>query len=298
MINIFFVAGMFGSTIEFCIRNFTNEYQSNPIDQLENFILEDGSLHSVDKEFHPARRDSYKKLATLNANSKSINTPMYPTKDDHFPELIELLKTNQDFTKNKNILLHAKDFPAAELNMFFQYEKIAIGFDVGLDIFFYSNNSLRQWSSKYNHWSDLETWELREWFSILYPGWIQEWIDSKNSVNDEFLCTSNIDFLYNTKRELHRIFDYCNLTPNENDIDNFVKIWQNKQHYIVNQRDLCNSIVLNTINNKKQSWDKLNFIQEAVVQKKLRDAGYELRCWKLNDFPGDTETLYNLVEKA
>ena len=195
-------------------------------------------------------------------------------------------------------MLHAKDFPAAELNMFFQYEKIAIGFDIGLDIFFYSNNSLRQWSSKYNHWSDLETWELREWFSILYPGWIQEWIDSKNSVNDEFLCTSNIDFLYNTKRELHRIFDYCNLTPNKNDIDNFVKIWQNKQHYIVNQRDLCNSIVLNTINNKKQSWDKLNFIQEAVVQKKLRDAGYELRCWKLNDFPGDTETLYNLVEKA
>lgn len=297
MINIFFVPGMFGSTIEFCIQNFTVDYQSN-LDQLENYIQDDGSLHSFDKQFHPTSTDLYKQLVTLNTNSKDINTPIYPTVDKHFPELLDLLKTNQDFVKNKNILLHAKDFSAAELNMFFQYEKISVGLTSGLDIFFHSNNSLKQWNAEYYHWSELETWELREWFSIFYPDWIKEWVDSKDYTNSEFLCISNIDFLCNTKDELYKIFDYCNLTPNNNNLDNFVKIWQNKQQYILDQKEFCNDIVLNTINNKKQYWNKLNFIQEAVIQKKLRDAGYELRCWKLNKFPNNTEELYNLLEKA
>lgn len=297
MINIFFVPGMFGSTIEFCIQNFTVDYQSN-LDQLENYIHDDGSLHSFDKQFHPTSTDLYKQLVTLNTNSKDINTPIYPTVDKHFPELLDLLKTNQDFVKNKNILLHAKDFSAAELNMFFQYEKISVGLTSGLDIFFHSNNSLKQWNAEYYHWSELETWELREWFSIFYPDWIKEWVDSKDYTNSEFLCISNIDFLCNTKDELYKIFDYCNLTPNNNNLDNFVKIWQNKQQYILDQKEFCNNVVLNTINNKKQSWNKLNFIQEAVIQKKLRDAGYELRCWKLNKFPNNTEELYNLLEKA
>lgn len=286
---------MFGSTIEFCIRNFTVDYQTN-LNNLESYILDDGSLHSFRKQFHPMSADLYKQLLHLNTNS--INTPIYPTVDKHFPELLELLKNNQNFLKNKNILLHAEDFSAAELNMFFQYEKIAIGLKSGLDIFFHSDNSLRQWNSKYNHWSDLDPWELREWFSIFYPSWIQEWIDSIQCIDNNFLSISNLDFLQNTKNELYKIFEYCNLTPNYNDLDNFLKIWQNKQNYIVEKHKLCDEIVNNSINNKFQSWNKLNFLQEAVIQKKLRDQGYEIRCWNLNEFPNNTEMLYNLLEKG
>ena len=286
---------MFGSTIEFCIRNFTVEYQSG-LKHLENYIENDGSLHSFQKQFHPTSTDLYKQLASLSTNPKNINTPIYPTVDKHFPDLIDLLKTNQDFLKNKNILLHAKDFSAAELNMFFQYEKISIGLNSGLDIFFYSNKSLKQWNAKYTHWSELERWELREWFSIFYPDWIREWIDSKNYANDQFMCVANTDFLHNASNELKKIFDYCNLTINDNDLDNFVKIWQSKQQYILDQKEFCNNIVLNTISDRWQSWNKLNFIQEAVIQKKLRDTGYELRCWDLNEFPNNTEKLHSLLE--
>lgn len=297
MINIFFVPGMFGSTIEFCITNFTNDYQSKP-GSPDSYIQDDGSLHSFSKRFHPTSTDLYKELASADIDAKRINTPIYPTTDKHFPELLELLKDNKSFAKNKNILLYATNFSAAELNMFFQFEKIAIGLKLGLDIFFHSNNSLKQWNSKYSHWSELETWELREWFSIFYPGWLQEWIDSKNSIDDSFLSISNTDFLYNTKHELYKIFEYCNLTPNQNNIDNFIKMWYNKQKYIINQQEFCNHVVNNTISNKYQNWNKLNFIQEAVIQKKLRDAGYEIRCWNLNTFPTNTEELYNLLEKA
>ena len=297
MINIFFVPGMFGSTIEFCITNFTHDYQSKP-GSPNSYIQDDGSLHSYSKQFHPTSTDLYKQLASVNTNAKVINTPIYPTVDKHFPELLELLKGNKSFAKNKNILLYATNFSAAELNMFFQYEKIAIGLKLGLDIFFHSNDSLKQWNSKYSHWSELETWELREWFSIFYPGWLQEWIDSKNSIDDNFLSISNTDFLYNTKRELYKIFKHCGLTPRQNNIDNFIKMWHNKQKYIINQQEFCNNAVENTINNKYQHWNTLNFIQEAVIQKKLRDKGYEMRCWNLNQFPNNTEQLHNLLEKV
>lgn len=297
MINIFFVPGMFGSTIEFCITNFTLEYQSK-LDSLESYIQSDGSLHSFSKHFHPTSTDLYKQLASVDFDTNTINTPIYPTTDKHFPDLLKLLQGNKNFAKNKNILLHSSDFSAAELNMFFQYEKIAVGLQLGLDIFFHSNNSLRQWNSKYNHWSELETWELREWFSIFYPGWIQEWIDSKEAVDDTFLPISNTEFLHNTKHNLYKIFEHCGLTPNQNNIDNFIEIWHNKQNYIIKQQEFCNNVVEKTINNEYQCWDKLNFIQEAVIQKKLKDNGYEIRCWNLNIFPTNTEQLHNLLEKV
>ena len=298
MINIFFVPGMFGSTVEFCIRNFTNEYSLFVPESLDSYILNDGSMHSFKKQYHLTSTELYKQLADTSQDPASITTPIYPTVDSHFPELLEILKTSKSFVQSKNILLHSKDNCSGELNLFFQYEKIAIGLDLGLDIFFPLGKSLAQWNSEYSCWTDLEHWELREWFSIFYPEWVEEWADSKQHADDNFLAVSNEDFLYNTKEELYKIFDYCGLTPNKNDLDNFIKIWQNKQEYIIKQRDLCVDIVNNTLNNKQQSWSRLNFVQEAVVQRRLRDAGYELKCWKLNEFPTETETLYNLLEKT
>ena len=48
MINVFFVPGMFGSTIEFILRSYTNEY--TPISA---GIDSDGAMHSFNKEYHP-----------------------------------------------------------------------------------------------------------------------------------------------------------------------------------------------------------------------------------------------------
>ena len=97
---------MFGSTIEFCITNFTNDYQSKP-GSPDSYIQDDGSLHSFSKRFHPNSTDLYKELASADIDAKRINTPIYPTTDKHFPELLELLKDNKSFAKNKNILLYA-----------------------------------------------------------------------------------------------------------------------------------------------------------------------------------------------
>lgn len=284
---------MFGSTIEFCIRNFSNEYQSKLNNELESYIRSDGTLHSVQKELHLTTDKMYDIFAQYGSSSNKISTPIYPTENQHFSEIVKYLYTNSDFSLNKNVLLYADSLSAAELNLYFQYHKIVTGapntgLNMGLGIFF-------------NHrkdWKDLEHWELREWFSMFYTGFIQEWTESYQSVQKDFLTVSNVDFLYHTKQCLERIFEHCELTFNQKDIDNFVKIWQNKQQYIVNSENLCRDIIANTVDQNDFSWESTNIVQEAIVQKRLRDCGYELKCWNLNTFPNNTEQLYNLLEKA
>jgi len=284
---------MFGSTIEFCIRNFSNEYQSKIDNELESYIRSDGTLHSVKKELHLPSDKMYDLLNQYNSSSNTIATAIYPTENNHFPEIIQQLYTNSDFQQNKNVLLYADSLSAAELNLYFQYYKIATGdsttgLQMGLGIFF-------------NHrkdWQDLELWELREWFSIFYSDWIQEWTESYRSTQSDFLSLSNVDFLYHPKQCLARIFKHCELTFNEKDIDKFVKMWQNKQQYIINNENLCRDIIANTIDQVSFSWQHTNIVQEAIIQKRLRDCGYEIKCWNLNTFPTSTEQLYNLLEKA
>lgn len=293
MINIFFVPGMFGSTIEFCIRNFSNEYQSKLTNELESYIRVDGTLHSVTKELHLTSDKMPDILKQYGSSSTAISTPIYPTQRKHFPEIINTLYENSDFKNNKNVLLFADTLSAAELNLYFQYYKIATGshdtgLKMGLGIFF-------------NHredWQELDYWELREWFSIFYTNWIQEWTESYQNVQKDFLTVSNVDFLYHPKQCLERIFEHCELTFNQKDIDKFVKMWQNKQQYIINNENLCRDIIANTIEQLDFSWESTNIVQEAIIQKRLRDCGYEIKCWNLNTFPTNTEQLYNLLEKA
>ena len=284
---------MFGSTIEFCIRNFSNEYQSKLTNELESYIRADGTLHSVTKELHLTSDKMPDILKQYGSSSTAISTPIYPTQRKHFPEIINTLYENSDFKNNKNVLLFADTLSAAELNLYFQYYKIATGshdtgLKMGLGIFF-------------NHredWQELDYWELREWFSIFYTNWIQEWTESYQNVQKDFLTVSNVDFLYHPKQCLERIFEHCELTFNQKDIDKFVKMWQNKQQYIINNENLCRDIIANTIEQLDFSWESTNIVQEAIIQKRLRDCGYEIKCWNLNTFPTNTEQLYNLLEKA
>lgn len=304
MINLFFVPGMFGSTIEFCIRNFSNEYQSKLENDLESYIRADGTLHSVTKELHLSSDKMPDVLTQYDSSSNAISTPIYPTQRKHFPEIIKTLYENSDFKNNKNVLLFADTLSAAELNLYFQYYKIATGdqhtgLKMGIDIFFDNrSNSITKWNPDATNWRELETWQLREWFSIFYTNWIQEWTESRQHIKVDFLSLSNVDFLYHTKDCLTRIFEHCNLTFNEKNIDNFINIWQNKQQYIVDSENLCRDIIANTMLQEDFAWDSTNIVQEAIIQKRLRDCGYGLKCWNLNKFPTNTEQLYNLLEKA
>lgn len=282
--------GMFGSSLEFVLRSYTHEYVP-----VVSSIDSDGAMHSFKKECHPL---SIAKInnARNNLSNDSITTPIYPFKECH---LLDILKV-YDLSNNSNILLYADSVESAELNLLFQYHKIAAGASIqsGLEMFAGDNShNIVNWNPEYQHWSDMKPWEFREWFSLFYVRYVQEWINSSKEVPDTFLKVKNTDVLFDTKNTFLKIIKFCNLTVSK-DLDPFIIEWQGKQNYIINEFQLLHQIVKNTVTNQKFSWQPLNVIAEAIIQQRLRKQNYEIRCDGLNTFPTDAKTLYSLLEKC
>ena len=290
MIHVFFVPGMFGSTIEYVLRSFTKEH--SPI---QAKILPDGSMHSYEKEKHIYNQDTLEDLKNINLNS--ITTPMYPFPTHHLPEILNQFDLYLNNT-SQSVLVHATDLRSAELNILFQYHKVCVGAAKGLTIFCENNtHNIKNWNTAYQHWSEMQPWELREWFSLFYVEWVKEWIDSQYQVPDDFFKITNTDILYHTKLSLNKIINHCALTV-ANDLDRFVTEWQQAQQYVIDEFDLLDQIVDSTVNHIDFSWQPINVIAEAIVQQRLRTFGYEIRCDGLNIFPTNAKTLYNLLEKC
>jgi hypothetical protein len=289
MIHVFFVPGMFGTTIEYVLRAFSQEYDSIDAD-----IKPNGSMHSYKKERHIFQADMLSDLTATHLGS--ITTPIYPFKTLHLPEILDHFRPYLE--QSQLILIHATDLRSAELNILFQYHKICIGVGLGLDIFCDRNShNIVHWNPAYKHWKEMQLWELREWFSLFYVEWIQEWIQSQNQVPDDFLKITNTALLYDTESSLIKIINHCGLTL-DGDLGSFVTKWQRAQQYIVDEFDLLDHIVDSAINQKEFAWQPANVIAEAIIQQRLRAYGYEIRCDGLNTFPTDSKTLYNLLEKC
>jgi hypothetical protein len=292
MIHIFFVPGMFGSTVEHALRSFTLEYEPTNAQ-----ILQDGSMHSFRKEFHPAEIFDVKNFKKYQTNS--ITTPTYPFKHAQLPEILDEFKPL--LTNSQSLLIYANSLRSAELNLLFQYHKIAAGsYNIGLDIFCGENtHNIVNWNPTYASWKEMQSWELREWFSLFYTTWVNEWIDSYNQVPANFLKISNTELLFDTKNTLTKIINFCNLTNKSSEnLDEFVTLWQQRQNYIVEEFNLLNQIIDHTINKIEFNWRDLNIIAESIIQQRLRAHGYEIRCDGLNIFPTDSISLYNLLEKC
>jgi hypothetical protein len=291
MINIFFVPGMFGSTMEYVLSNYT--YEHTPFDA---FICKDGSMHSYQKQAHLTDNQSLAQFKINNQTCK-ITTPIYPFKQQYLPEIL----INFDATNNdQNILVYADSQESAELNMLFQFHKIAFGskLNFGLEIFSGNNeHNIVNWNPAYTSWPQMQTWQWREWFSLFYVSWIQEWQESKNQVPDYFLKIKNTDMLFDPLASLNKVINFCHLTAKP-ELDDFAQEWKLKQQYIIDEFDLLDQIVICTTNNQQMSWEPVNIVAEAIVQQRLRAAGYEIRCDGLNTFPTDSKTLYNLLEPA
>lgn len=281
---------MFGSTVEYILRKCKDpKFSAN--------IANNGSMHLFEKSGHST---SIKEIEQYNCNgfdNCQVATPIYPMQDAHFPEIVKSILKNSN--NLKNILIHAADLNSAEINMLFQYYKVSNSVNKrGLGIFFNSSaNNLTNWNKDYTHWSQAQPWELREWFSLFYPTWVQEWIDSQYQVDDSWLHIKNTDILYNPVDQFKKIINFCDLSEFDG-IDLFAANWQTAQQYIIDEFNLLDSIVDHTINNLPFSWNSLNIIAESIVQQRLRSNGYEIRCDGLNTFPTDSRTLYNLLEKV
>ena len=296
MIHVFFVPGMFGSTVEYVIRNHTQEYSA-----VEANIMPDGSMHSYGKQAHLLSKasigDFFKNSSAHNEHT--ITTPIYPFKEIGLPDVLIEYK-NYTRPEDKYVLLYASELRSAELNLLFMYHKIINrkAKPNGLGIICGDNqHNIINWNPEYKHWSEMKTWELREWISLFYTGWAQEWIDSQFQVGDEFLKIKNTDLLHSTNEVFDQILNFAQLTKIKN-FSEFVLEWQQAQKYIVEEFNLLDQIVDCTIANQPLAWQPINIIAEAIVQQRLRAKGYEIRCDGLDKFPTDAIMFNTLLEKV
>jgi len=127
---------------------------------------------------------------------------------------------------------------------------------------------------------------------------VSEWIEAKQYVPDSWLQISSDEILNNTISTVEKIFDYYKKldTSKRKQLENFLKVWRQKQQYIIDEYNLIENIITNTIDNKNFSWEPVNIIAESIVQQKLRSRGFEIKCYNLNIFPTNSKILHNLLK--
>lgn len=289
MICILFVPGMFGSTIEAVLRMFTIELTDGSVSPA---VQADGSMHGFSKLQHPTQLSELDNIIP----GVPILTPIYPMHDAKLEVILEKLKS----AGNTTVLIHAPDERAAELNMLFMYHKIAVGLGMWLNIFCANSTAVKNWNSSYTSWENMARWELREWLSLFYPKWITEWVEPRDmQLGSDVIKVANTDILCSLDDTVSTLILSLGLTKNDADIKSFTINWRRKQQYIINEFNLVDDIVNSILTSQNITWDQrdLTVISESIIQKRLRDHGFEIRCYGLDNFPTETKKLAALLDK-
>lgn len=282
---------MFGSTVEYVLT-----YNKLSADDIVN----DGSMHGFSKMLHIYEVDQLiKHTSKISAGQDLISTITYPYAGKKFSDILELV----NFDNCKNILIRADNISDCELNLLFQYYKVVAGEKCSIGIYTafgdpHEENNVKQWNTSYNCLEDLKPWEYREWFSYFYPKFVNQWIDSQDSIDDTFLTVINSDLLNNPYKVLTEISEFLDVEIDISNLHDFADRWKKSQEYIVNKFNNLNSVVKSSINNVEYTWEPMSIIEEGIVQNRLRKSGYEIKCNNLDIFPTSSTDLHKLIFKA
>jgi len=147
-----------------------------------------------------------------------------------------------------------------------------------------------------------EIWEIREFLSLyLYDQLLSE-TELLSLVDYKDYDSNKIKFVYmNELRDKFIITfkDMCNwlnLQVSRTDLDilQLEKDWKNHESFLYKDM-LINDLVNATINNKNLSMENLTLIDESMIQWQLRNKGFELQCYNLNQWPKTTSELRELI---
>lgn len=281
MIVILFPGGAFGSTLEYSLRQFSNEFT-----KVHAEVMPDGSMHSFRKGWHPISIDQY----LMNPNpTAEIITPTY-TGMDYISPFETIMKLKPLIAPTEKVVVVAfSTLGMAERNQLFAYYKTPTFISRVL------HNKHIDWNPEYVSISDMKPYEIREGlsFHIDYQTNHAEVIE--NPV-DEWLYITPDDVLFDFKTTVLKMIDHCGLTANLAGLDDFYKSWIEKQQYILDEFNTVNSIVTSIKSGEYYSWIPISIVGEAIVQSRLRQMGIEIACYNLNVFPTDTSNLRKLLK--
>lgn len=322
-IAIYYHVGAYGTFIEWCLN-----YFSNNLFNVELPFTELGNAHKFsrdtvivsEKMFQTALLEN-KKLIRLHPGTTSkksyklLQTPKQPINcyrrelallEKHFDKIIVLyFNENNILWSSNNIVKCFVDKDEVDHDSLRQrearnYEGI---FSKNLVeyLIFKLKKTTKNLVTKWNKDSikNMKTWELREFLSFYLHN---EWLDLHSglaTLNKEF---PNVIFVEigqlrdNFKETLIELFEKLNLKFNERDIEFVYQNW-NKVQYFKNKDKEIKTVVHSIINNNEFSWDKLSIIDEAEIQRQLRNNNVELKCFDLNEFPTSAQEFQSLLIK-
>lgn len=278
MIVILFQAGTFGSTIEYCLSNFSNE-----LDNVPWGLTDSGSMHGFNKQLHLYAINDIHRLRDNNA---TIATPVYPTVDGATAhESVETFIRNID-PEWPVIFLYCDTTEQHERNQLFAFHKLSSKefFDIVL------KDKAQSWNDLYQNWRDMKLYEIREALSF-YVDHLSSTLGLEKIVPNNWFKATPDDILLNFEDKIKSMIKFCNLTCNELSIAEFGQLWRSKQQYVLDEFNQVARITEHIKQHTYFKWTKLSLMSEAIIQSRLRRLGIELACYGLNEFPTDTETL-------
>jgi hypothetical protein len=253
MIHILFPAGAFGSSIEYCLRQFSEEFYDKTLDDVD--IKADGSMHTFHKFFHPTYKSE---LLSLPIQTVPITTPTYANNDQDSQEVIDTL------AQVKNRVDKVVIITIENLEEHLQKELLAI-----------HKQDFKYWALHYNFLKnpDLEHWEKIERFSLSLHN------VSNLKIPADWIQVSFSNLLTNYQKTIQNIINKLGLTLiNKDKFDRFSKKFETFQIKILDEnyypiRDYVDNAILgnNFVRND------FTFLQEVIAVRLLLYHGYEIQ---------------------
>lgn len=260
---------------------------------LQPVIKSDGSMHTFQKQHHPLHTGAIADVAP----STLVTTPIYPFASAKLPDILQEYEKLPSWQKDHKILVHAADQKWAEINMLFQYHKVAVGLGHGLSIFGgnVDQGAHRRWNAHYQSVSDMRVWERREWLSLFYPAWIAEWMQSPDHVDAAWLLLTNQQLLENTPRCLMQVAEFCGLRMTGS-VHEFSQQYRSQQQYVLDEYDQIQSRLHDVLHDVDAVWtEPLCIIGEAILQQHFRAQGWEWRCDGLDNLPMNSVEFRDII---
>jgi hypothetical protein len=321
---IYYHPGAYGTFVEWCLNYFSDlEFSNNlPFTKTGNAHKFEETLPiSSEKMFHDAiNKDikfmrmhpgsTSKQAHALLVNYKGIAADCYRSE----------LKLLENFTNNivvvyfglENVLWGSNNIiksfnPKNEviLDYLRKNEVPDLEMSFSEDLHDYTILKLTKTSKKHaKRWdkdsiNDMEVWELREFLSLYSYGEWANLYQGLETLNEEFTNTVFLEIGQlrdNFEQTIIDLLERLDLPLVRDNFDYVYNNWSNVQKFKFKDREI-KEIVQATVNGNDLHWGELSIIDEAEIQRQLRENGWEIRCFGINNFPTSSAALKLLLYK-
>lgn len=331
---IHYPAGCYGTFVEWICHHFYNNRELNdlPFTDSGSSHKYDGNLLAPAKFKIPEYINSDKTLKFVRTitsifeevnsfeNNKNNTVEHVVCQDldyleQHFKKILVLYPTDQNVLWMHDNVLEKCAMPKKEFDLLWP-EWVAYGYNIDyMRMFLESDHDKKlkcllkleipkektlQWSK--DSIDELEHWELREFLSLY-------WFERDK---DLYSCWSNVSLMYpniqfisindlkeRTAETIKLIFKHFEIEKyNNKDLNYIVNQWSKCQYHKNKDEDI-KLILQHLINNEYFDWQhlQLTILDEAFIQRELRHAGFEIKCYGLDKFPTNTRSFGKILTK-